>query len=297
MKFIVHAFDINDLSGLKKAGAFGVVCSTSFFSARGVNEIDPAQLKDFKIACEKLGLECYVQVNRFFVESELDHLMEHLKYLKEIHIDGIYFGDEAVLTIAKQLHIEDKLIYNPDTLLTNAMDTQYYLDEQLKMVTLSREITLEEICGIAKKCDPKRLEVVIHGRVNMMHSKRHLITNYLRFLNKETNVTHKHSLYIMEETRDEHMPILEDDLGTHVFSGYTLASFEELQSLQNAGITHVRIESIFHDNAYTLEALDLYQQVLHGTKTAKEIMEEYQTKYEKDHVTSGFYYQKTSKTK
>ncbi len=29
----------------------------------------------------------------------------------------------------------------------------------------------------------------------------------------------------MEEHRDEHMPIVEDETGTHVFTGFTLSSF------------------------------------------------------------------------
>ena len=38
----------------------------------------------------------------------------------------------------------------------------------------------------------------------------------------------------MEETRDEHMPIMEDEFGTHVFSGYTLASFMEIKDFVDA---------------------------------------------------------------
>lgn len=297
MKFIVHAFKLQHLSDLKNAGAYGVICSNPFFSARGVVQIPENELKDYREECKKLGLRCYVQVNRFFIESELPQLQKHLLYLKEIEIDGIYFGDEAVLMLAKKLQMEDKLIYNPDTLLTNAMDVRYYLNENIKMVTLSREITLDEICGIAKQCQPERLEVVIHGRLNMMHSKRYLISNYLRFIKQEQDIKNKHSLFIMEETRDEHMPIIEDDLGTHVFSGFTLASFEEIERLQDANITHVRIEGMFHDVEYTIEALSLYQDILNKERIPEDVMLEYQNKYDKDHVTSGFYYQKTSKTK
>ena len=50
--------------------------------------------------------------------------------------------------------------------------------------------------------------------MNMMHSKRKLLSAYMEFLGKEEAVTDNHQLYLMEETRDDHMPIVEDALGT-----------------------------------------------------------------------------------
>ena len=123
----------------------------------------------------------YVLVNRFFVEEELEALREHLQRLKDLDVDGIYYGDEGVYQEAKALGIENRLIYNPDTLITNHSDVQYYLDEGISMVTISKEITLDEICAIAKKVQGE-CEVIIHGRLNMMHSKRNLLSNYFSFL-------------------------------------------------------------------------------------------------------------------
>lgn len=297
LKFITNAYDISNLKDLKDAGAGAIVLSNPFYSARGASYIEVDKIPEYKARCEELGLQCYVQVNRFFCEKELPALKQHLAYLKSLSIDGIYFGDEAVLQIAKELHMEHVLIYNPDTLITNPMDAQYYLNEHLKMVTLSKEITLEEICHMASTCDSDKLEVVIHGRLNMMHSKRHLLSNYLHFIQSNIDVKDKHSIYMMEETRNERMPILEDDLGTHAFSGFTLASFCEIEQLQKAGIQNVRLEGIFQDCTYIIEALCFYRDILHHVKTAEEVRTYYQAKYPEDNVTSGFYYTKTSKTK
>lgn len=297
LKFITNAYELDTLKDLKEAGADAVVLSDSFYSARGAYIINISQFSEYRNVCAKLGLACYAFVNRLFIEEELPKLEEHLRYLKDIDIDGIYFSDEAVLQIAKQLHIADKLIYNPDTLITNAMDAQYYIDEDIKMVTLSKEITFDEICAIAQKCDGKRLEVIIHGRLLMMHSKRHLLSNYLQFIHSDYDPKNIRTIYMMEETRDEHMPIMEDDLGTHAFSGFTLASFLEIKQFESYGIQNVRIEGMFHDAAYTIEALRYYQDILQGNVCAEDVMNAYQQLYPNDHVTSGFYKKKTSKTK
>ena len=57
----------------------------------------------------------YVLVNRIFVEEELERLRDFLKLLKELDVEGIYYGDEGVLYEAARLDMKDRLIYNPDT--------------------------------------------------------------------------------------------------------------------------------------------------------------------------------------
>lgn len=294
--FIVTPFAFGDLEKLKKAGANSVIIAVPFFSVRAAAYFPQEELPRIKHECERLDLRMYVLVNRFFVEEELERLKGFLTYLRIIHIDGIYYGDEGVLYEASQLGMKDKLIYNPDTLITNKEDVQYYLDEGIMMVTISKEITLEEICYIAKEVKGA-CEVVIHGRLNMMHSKRMLVSDYLQYIHNQENVKNKQNLYIMEETRNEHMPIVEDETGTHVFTGYTLASFDEIQDMAANGIQDFRIDGIFHDVNYVCNALILYKEVLEGKRNGGDTFKTYCKDYPMDNVTRGFYYTKTSKVK
>ncbi len=296
VEFITTPYALEDIQKLKEAGSTTVVVGTPFFSVRSVCQFPVDMLTSIKEECVKHRVKMYVLVNRFFVEEEIEALRKHLQLLKELDVDGIYFGDECVLYEADLLGIKDKLIYNPDTLITNHGDVQYYLDDGIQMVTISKEITLSEICTIAQKVNGN-CEVLIHGRLNMLHSKRNLLTNYMSFLEREDKVHDNMHLYIMEEKRDEKMPIVEDETGTHIFSGFTLASFEELQDMVNAGIRHFRMDGIFHNIDYVLEALKLYKEVLDGKRKGHETFVEYQKQYEDDNVTHGFYYTKTSKVK
>lgn len=295
MDFIATPFRLEDLHKLKEAGANSVVIAVPFFSARGAEYFQRDDLPQVKEECTRLNLRMLVMVNRFFTEEELSILHAFLKELQHLDVDGIYYGDECVLYQAKKLGMQHKLIYAPDTLITNHADVQFYLAEGISMVSISKEITKDEICTIAKHVDGD-VEVVIHGRVNMMHSKRKLISNYLDFIGKQEAIQDKRSLYIMEETRDEHMPIIEDELGTHVFSGYTLVSFKEINAFVNAGVKHVRIDGIFHDIDYVCEAIQLYHEILNG-KDPQQVEAFYMEKYPQDHVTNGFYETKTSKVK
>ena len=249
MELIATPYKLEDIERLKNAGADAVVIANPFYSARGAAYFQRKDMGSLRLRTRQLHMKMYVLVNRFFMEDELTSLRAHLAYLKELDVDGIYYGDEGVLYEAKKLQLTAKLIYHPDTLITNKEDVQYYLDEGIKMVTISKDITLKEICEIARHVKGE-CEVIIHGRLNMMHSKRTLLTNYMTFIGKQESLKKKQDLYIMEENRDEKMPILEDDLGTHVFTGYTLVSFEEVLELQQSGILHMRIDGIFHDIDY-----------------------------------------------
>ena len=58
------------------------------------------------------------------------------------------------------------------------------------------------------------------------------------------------------------MPVFEDESGTHVFSEYTLQSFAQIETLIRCGAQRFRIDSIFHDDAWSVLALNDYRAVL-----------------------------------
>lgn len=128
MEFIVTPFHVEDITRLHEANADGVVVATPFFSARGAAVFTLEELVQLRSLTTAMNMKLYVLVNRFFMENELEKLREHLRYLKKLAVDGIYYGDESVLYEAKKLEMEHLLIYSPDTLTTSSQDVQYYLD-------------------------------------------------------------------------------------------------------------------------------------------------------------------------
>ena len=64
----------------------------------------------------------------------------------------------------------------------------------------------------------------------------------------------------------------------------------------DAGVRHMRIDGIFHNMIMYVKHYVYNHELLDG-KDAKQIDEMYREKYKEDHVTSGFYYTKTSKVK
>ncbi len=284
----IHAME--DLNKIQQAGATSVILGSPFFSVRSCHYFTQVQFKQATQMAKQLSLQVYALVNHFFVEEELTRLYEHLVFLKQLEVDGIYFTDLGVYEVAKQVGVEHLLIYNPETIMTNSYDVQAYLDLGIKMITIAKEITLEDMIKIGNKVKGS-CEVIIHGPLNMMHSKRELLSNYMTFIDSHQNLNNEMDLYLMEENRDEKMPILQDEQGTHIYTGFHLASFEEMDDLVNANIINFKIECLFYTIDEIVQIIQDYKRVLYDPMKGRQLYQHYQQT--RNAITKGFLYKKT----
>ncbi|MFV0381934.1 MAG: peptidase U32 family protein [Breznakia sp.] len=296
INIIVSPYQIEDIERLKKVGATTMVVGTTFYSVGSVTYFSMDELQKVHQKCRQAQVQLYVLLNRFFLEDELLGLREHLAQLKKLDVDGIYFSDLAVFYEAKQMDMQNKLIYNPDTLLTNHKDIQAYLDLGIHMCTIAKEITLTDILHIADTVCGE-IELIVHGRLKMMHSKRKLLSNYFAFIKKDVVLKNKHTFYLQEEHRDEHMPIVEEDSGTHIFSGFCLASFEEMQDFLEHGIQNFRIEALFSNLEEQCQIVQDYKDVIDKKCDGREIYKKYEAHEKQQNITKGFLFKKTGAKK
>ncbi|MGL5541131.1 MAG: peptidase U32 family protein [Erysipelotrichaceae bacterium] len=296
MHLLLNLQDESHLTHYKQHQVTGVIVSLAHHGVRGGKAFALASIPALVKTIHEAGLQAYLLMNKIYVEDELDDLRSTLAALQNVPLDGIYFGDLGLAYEASLLNMSEKLIYNPDTLITNSQDVSFYLDAGFQLVTLSKEITYDSMQQIAQK-NPGRVEVIIHGRLNMMHSKRPLLTNYDAFLNHELHLEHYSDLTLMEENRDERMPIIEDEFGTHVFTGFSLASFKEINGLLASGVDHVRIENQFMTLEEQLETIDAYHQVINKEVDGQVMFERFVERYPHHAYTDGFMYKETATTK
>lgn len=290
LNIITSATTIEAIAEMKKAGATGIIFSVPYFSTRVDHYFTIEQLPEIKKVCHEHGIKMYVSVLRIFTDEETEIIYNHLVYLKQLDVDGIYFSDLGTLYLAQQLNMEHKMIFNPDTLLTNSEDVNLYLEQGCQMVTLAKEITLDEICDIAQKVKGE-MEVIVHGRLNMFYSKRELLSNYQEFREDGTNLKDNYNLYLIEENRQDKFPIIEDALGTHIFTGFTLASFNEVEKIVDSGVRNIRIEGIFQTTEATCNTIRDYVDVLEHKKDPQQLYNQYLEK--DDSISTGFLHQKT----
>lgn len=221
------------------------------------------EIKEIIYTCKEREQKIFIAVNKIIHEKELTEVDEYLNKLSTFkNIDGIVFGDLAVYQLSKKYNLLDKLIYNPETYLTNYQSVNFFANKGMKRVSISKEITLEDIKTIAAK-KLTEIEILGHGVSNMFHSKRDLISNYFKYLNHlNVNKYNEKELYMIEEIRNEKLPIIQDQFGTHVFSGYDLCTIGYLDQLIESNISSIRINGLFKEDNTLIEIFNIYRKAI-----------------------------------
>lgn len=277
------------ISKAVQKGMTGCILSCEYFATRQMHYFTREEITQVIENYPQLAV--YTNINRIFVEDELPKLREFLVWCASQKLAGIYYSDPAVYMIAKELKIEQCLIYNQDTILTNRCDIQEYLSLGIQRCVISREITLDEIQQILKSCGT-HLELMIHGHTNLSYSKRRLLSNYFEEIKQEYSVDEIYSLE--EESRHERMYIMQDEQGTHIFTGKRLQMVKELPVLLNQ-LDAVRIDGFLMKDEEVLEAIEAYASIMNGTDA--------ETVYNtwilpnREQYQSGYLYQKTNISK
>jgi putative protease len=287
MKIAVTPIGIDSIKELSSNGADIFLVGNKEFANRLAYSCSTEEITDANDVIKSLKKEIYIVINMIVHNENLNDLKDFLYLIKGLEVDGIIFGDLAIYQLAKNINIENLLIYSPETLNTNYYDPIFWSKQNIKGLTISKEITIEDIKQISKD-KPLEISLIGHGHLNMFHSKRPLIENFFKFTNKEHDeYIENRNLKVIEEIRNESYPIFQDNQGTHIFRDKSLESFKEVNTLSNYLNVFI-IDGIFKDNEYLNKTVKHYHNLLNNIGNAEDISK----LYEGDH-DSGFLYKKT----
>lgn len=282
MNFVGRPKTIEEMDKLHQLG-IDIFCLDTVFTTK---RIALFQVDDIEEAVHKYPNQIYILINRMIHEGDLSTLNSYLNAFKNMAIKGIVINDLTVFVLAKQHGLEHLIIYQPGSFNTDTFSEVYLSQRRIKGITLSREITLEEIKHFGST--GLELSLIGHGYLDMFYSKRKLVTNYL--IHKQIqglDLQNNYDLRLNEEIREnEFYPIFEDAFGTHIFRSKKLISYDEIDELEPI-ITDLYLERIFLSDQEYYDTILLYNNIL--TKT------EFLKKY-KDFDT-GFFYKRTEKIK
>ncbi|QWC00484.1 U32 family peptidase [Mycoplasmatota bacterium] len=288
MNIVARLKTKDEISHLIKIGTDIIMLDVSGFTAKPINSLDQKEFTHIFKEIREKQKKVYAYMNKMIHETDLEQLRSWISLFSELDIDGIVINDFTVYVIAEEYGLGKKIIYQPGTMNTNSFDA-LFLANKMKGMTLSKEITLDEIVEIIKSTSEIEYSIVGHGFIDMFYSKRKLITNY--FIHKQLKVNqikNNHQFVLEEKTRDSiYYPILEDEVGTHIFRDKKLKSFEEMKILEDM-ISDFFIERLFIDDEEYYDTIRAY------------IDNEARKKFEKKYISnfnSGFYYLPTEKTK
>lgn len=290
INFICTLKDITEIDKFAKLGVFGLIINDPKYSTYVPKYNGISVIKETIEKVHAHNMKLFVRCDALFYENELDQLSLYLKKLIELKVDGIYFADMAVYQLTKQYGSLDRLIYDPETTITNSDDLSTYLQLKIARCVIAKELTYDKIFELIQS-NTDGSEMIGFGYLRMSRSRRLMLSGYQRaFLDESLH--DRSDIQAQEASRSERFYINEDDHGTYTYSPYVFWCIKELKKLSGY-LKTMRLERGFIDDELYFMMIDIYQ---------KAIMEEDVYRLEKTikdaypniNFSTGFLYEKTT---
>lgn len=146
------------------AGADAIYCGLDNHSARAfASNFSVAELRELIKVARSRGKKTYVAFNTLVDENEMESVIEELAALADAQPDALIVQDLGVARICRN-HFPELELHASTQLTAHNLEGVMALGRLgFSRVVLSRELSLEEIAAIAKRCGNIELECFIHG--------------------------------------------------------------------------------------------------------------------------------------
>ena len=297
-----------DLEKLKIAiiyGADAVYFGGVDFSLRaGAGGLSIDEMREGIEFAHSRNRKCYLTLNIFPHNEDIEPLIAYLESLKGIELDGILVSDPGVFSLVKEYLPSIDIHLSTQANMTNIESAKFWRNMGVKRIVIARELSLEEIKHIrAELNEDTELEAFVHGAMCISYSGRCLLSSVMTGRDSNKGMCAHPCRYkytLVEEKRPgEYYPIEEDDRGTYIMNSKDLCMVEHIPDLINAGISSLKIEgrnkSIYYVatviSAYR-KAIDRYYENPNAWTPDPETLIEL-SKASHREFTTGFYYGKT----
>ncbi len=211
-----------------------------------------------KIVDKYKNIEIFISINKTIFNKDLECLEKAMDELNVLPIKGVLFYDLAILSIYSRNKYNYSLVWHQTHMVTNYNTCNYYYKKKVEYGIISSEITKDEILEIKSKTKMK-LFVFLLGHPIMAHSRRHLLTNYYKTLNKP---------YLLEDKiiseHDKNYIVKENELGTSILDGEIINGVDFINELSNAGIEYGIISTTDIEDEILDKVIPLLNAVLKG---------------------------------
>jgi len=239
------------------AGADAVYCGLSEFSARAFADNltldDLRNLVRFAHASDRRKV--YVTFNTVIDEENFEDAIERLARLDEIRPDALIVQDLGVARICRK-HFPNLELHASTQLVAHNLEGVLALGELgFRRVVLARELSLEEIASIAKRCGGIELEVFVHGALCYSLSGLCLFGA----MEKGRSGNRGKCPYCCRQSFTSLYP----------FSMKDLRLGEDVRKLAEAGVASLKIEGRMKSPLYVSSVTRYYRQILDARSEAK----------------------------
>jgi len=296
-----------DLEKLKTAiiyGADAVYFGGEMFSLRaGAGNLTLDEMREGVAFAHERGKKCYLTINIFAHNEDIEPLTRYLEDIREIDIDAFIVSDPGIVDLIQEIIPEAEIHLSTQANMTNYRTANFWRKMGVERLVLARELTFKEIKEIRKNIpEDMELEAFVHGAMCISYSGRCLLSNFM--IERDANrgaCAHpcRWKYALVEEKRPgEYYPVEEDERGTYILNSRDLCMIEHLPEIIESGIMSAKIEgrmkSVFYVativHAYR-KAIDAYFADPENYQFNPEWMDELK-KVSHREFTTGFYFDK-----
>ena len=261
------------------------------------NEFDHANLA--------LGIdEAHAQGNRFYVvvniaphNAKLKTFLKDLAPVIAMGPDALIMSDPGLIMLVRRHFPQMPIHLSVQANTVNWASVEFWQQQGICRVILSRELSLEEIAEIRQQVPAMELEVFVHGALCMAYSGRCLLSGYMnkrdanqgsctnacRWKYQATpaleNVTGEivqacqptlgigaptDQVFLLQEANrpDEQMPAFEDEHGTYIMNAKDLRAVQHVERLSQMGVHSLKIEGRTKSHFYCARTTQVYRQAI-----------------------------------
>jgi len=302
IELLAPAGDFEKLKAAVDYGADAVYFGGELFSLRaGAGNFTREEMREGIEYAHAKGVKCYLTINIFAHNSDVEPLMEYLNDIKDMDIDAFIVSDPGIMFMITEVMPDAEIHLSTQANMTNYKTAEFWMSQGVKRIVLARELTFEEIIELREKLPPEmEFEAFVQGAMCISYSGRCLLSNFM--IERDANrgaCAHpcrwKYAL-VEEQRPGEYYPIEEDERGTYILNSRDLCMIEHIPDLVQNGIASAKIEGRMKSAFYVATVVGAYRRAIdayYDDPENYEFKEEWMTELKKvshREFTTGFYY-------
>ncbi|MBQ3254083.1 MAG: U32 family peptidase [Acholeplasmatales bacterium] len=217
--------------------------------------------------CNSNNVIPIIALNKIYQPYELDNIKNILSKYANGNV-YFYISDIGVANIGIKMNIINKMIFNPETMITNTCDLIEYKNLGFDSLAMSHEITYKDLI---KSYNESKADLFYlgFGHRLMFYSKRHLVSLYA---NKNNTEYPTKDLYLRESTREDFLPIIENNNGTMIYRSYLISLIDEMDNL--SFLKYFYLDSLYIDDDIYSKVLELAYKLNNNEVTKSDAIED-----------------------
>lgn len=228
--------------------------------------------------CHAKGVRAVLVTPRIMQEEDVDRVGDYCLKGQEAGVDGFLVGNPGSLQMAKDLGLSG---IRGDYMLNifNGLTVEHLLNSGVEGVTLSPELTLQQINDFRSRGSNSSLECFVHGYLPLMITEHCTMGNVLGKGHRQRgcSLPCEKQAYGLKDRLNLVFPVESDEnCRMLIFNSKVLNMLEHLPELVKAGMTFLRIEARREEPYWVKKVVQVYRRELDRVNRRAEQGEGYQ---------------------